>query len=146
LASKAATLVALAEPRRTATLLALARHLDAVAVDDALDLFALLMATRLINPARAAANADRLASLPRLEWASRTLALVNREVLAALDAAAESGTGLDAAAVWAVIEKIAPREEIAGAVDTVTELVPDEDANRGTAPRRRKAHLPVSGQ
>ena len=135
LASKAATLETLAEPRRTATLLALARHLDAVAVDDALDLFALLMATRLINPARAAANTDRLMSLPRLERASRTLALVNREVMAALDAAAESGTGLDAAAVWAVIEKIAPREQITGAVATVTELVPDDDANSDVAVR-----------
>jgi hypothetical protein len=52
LVSKASTLAALAEPRRTATLLAMARHLDAAAIDDALDLFALLMAAKLINPAR----------------------------------------------------------------------------------------------
>jgi len=51
------------------------RHLDAVAIDDALDLFALLMATRLINPARSASAAERLASLPRLERASRLLAV-----------------------------------------------------------------------
>lgn len=135
LASKAATLEALAEPRRTATLLALARHLDAVAADDALDLFALLMATRLINPARAAANTDRLASLPRLEQASRTLALVNRALVSALDAVAESGAGLDVAALWAVIEKIAPREQITGALDTVTALVPDGDTGADVAVR-----------
>src|SRR5664280_2801474 len=52
LASTATALLGLAEPRRTATLLAMTRLLDAAAIDDALDLFALLMATRLINPAR----------------------------------------------------------------------------------------------
>jgi len=67
LVSKAPTLLALAEPRRTATLLAMSRHLDAVAIDDALDLFALLMATKLINPARRASATERLAALPRLE-------------------------------------------------------------------------------
>jgi len=59
LASSATTLHGLAEPRRTATLLAMARHLDAVAIDDALDLFTLLMTTRLINPSRTASNNAR---------------------------------------------------------------------------------------
>src|SRR5664280_2943814 len=97
LASKAPILAALAEPRRTATLLAITRHLDAVAIDDALDLFALLMATKLINPARRASAAQRLASLPRLERASRTLAVVNRELFTALDAGA-TGAAVDVAA------------------------------------------------
>ncbi len=126
LASKAATLELLAEPRRTATLLALTRHLDASAVDDVLDLFSLLMATRVINPRKAASNADRLSWLPRLERASRTLALVNRELLAAMDEAALSGSGLNVAELWNLLEKIAPRGKIAEAVTTVTELVPDD--------------------
>src|SRR5450759_2505734 len=105
-------LAALAEPRRTATLLAITRHLDAVAIDDALDLFALLMATKLINPARRAWAAEGLASLPRLERASRTLAVVNRELFTALDAAA-TGAAVDVAAVWAAIERVAPRAQIA---------------------------------
>jgi len=50
LASKAPTLEGLAEPRRTATPLAVARHLDAVATDDALDLFALLMHRGVDHP------------------------------------------------------------------------------------------------
>ena len=138
LASKAPILAALAEPRRTATLLAITRHLDAVAIDDALDLFALLMATKLINPARRASAAERLASLPRLERASRTLAVVNRELFTALDAAA-TGAAVDVAAVWAAIERVAPRAQIAGALATVEELVPDDDgsaeaANPGTLP------------
>ena len=77
------------------TLLAMTRHLDAAAIDDALDLFALLMATRLINPARAGSNTERLASLPRLERASRTLALAHRALLAALDGADAKDLGRD---------------------------------------------------
>jgi len=52
LTAKAPAIRELAEPRRTATLLAAARRLEAAAVDDALDLFDLLMATRLISAAR----------------------------------------------------------------------------------------------
>ena len=134
LASKAPILAALAGPRRTATLLAITRHLDAVAIDDALDLFALLMATKLINPARRASAAERLASLPRLERASRTLAVVNRELFTALDAAA-TGAAVDVAAVWAAIERVAPRAQIAGALATVEELVPDDDGSAEAAMR-----------
>ncbi len=112
LVSSATTLHGLAEPRRTATLLAMARHLDTVAIDDALDLFALLMTTRLINPARTASNNARLASLPRLERASRTLARVGRELLHTLERA-DAGDGGDATAVWAAVETIASREQIA---------------------------------
>src|ERR1035437_8206282 len=116
LASKDPTLQALTEPRRTATLLAVARHLDAVAIDDALDLFALLMVTRLINPARTASATERLATLPRLERASRMLAMAHRELFRTLDAAAaEDGAGLDVAAIWSVLEQIGSRQQLAGA-------------------------------
>jgi hypothetical protein len=123
LSSKAPILGALAEPRRTATLVATTRHLDAAAVDDALDLFALLMATKLVNPARTASNTQRLASLPRLERASRMLARANRQLLATLE---NTKGGVDVAAVWAALERIAPRTGLSGAIDTVEELVPDE--------------------
>lgn len=134
LASKAPILSGLAEPRRTATLLAMTRHLDAVAIDDALDLFALLMATKLINPARRASAAERLVSLPRLERASRTLAVANRELFTALDAAA-TGAAVDVAAVCAAIERVAPRAQITGALATVEELVPDDDGSVEAAMR-----------
>jgi TnpA family transposase len=133
--SKAPTLQELAEPRRTATLLAMARHLDAVAIDDALDLFALLMATRLINPARAASATERLASLPRLERASRMLAVAHRELFKTLDAAAQVETGLDVAAIWAVLEQVASREQLADAVGVVEELVPADDGSAESAMR-----------
>jgi hypothetical protein len=59
--SKAPALARLHEPRKTATLLAVTRSLEAEAIDDALDLFALLMATKLISPARRKSGSDRLA-------------------------------------------------------------------------------------
>jgi len=135
LASKATALQELAEPRRTATLLAMTRHLDAVAIDDALDLFALLMATRLINPARTASATERLASLPRLERASRLLAVAHRELFQALDTAAQAGTGLDAPAIWAVLEQVGTREALARAAAVVEELVPEDDGTAESAMR-----------
>jgi hypothetical protein len=63
LGSKAMTLQRTAEPKRTALMTAVMRSLEAAALDDALDLFALLMATRLFSPARRASDRDRLAML-----------------------------------------------------------------------------------
>jgi hypothetical protein len=63
LGSKASALARLGEPKRTATLVAVVRHLEAAAVDDTLDLLALLMATRLFSPARRASAGQRLAML-----------------------------------------------------------------------------------
>jgi TnpA family transposase len=126
MAAKAPHLARMPEPRKTATLLATARQLEAAAVDDALDLFDSLMATRLISPARRATDKARLAAMPRLEKASATLVAVARTVLELLDAA----TGpVDVTQVWAAVERAAgSRAEVAGAVATVTELVPDEDS------------------
>ena len=61
------------EARRTAPLLATTRALQVTAVDDALDLFAVLIATKLIGAAERASVQDRLRSLPRLRQASATL-------------------------------------------------------------------------
>ncbi|SQD97365.1 hypothetical protein FMEAI12_4020094 [Parafrankia sp. Ea1.12] len=145
LASKAPSLAELAEPRRTATLLAVSRHLDAVAVDDALDLFALLMATKLINPSRQASNAERLGWLPRLERASRVLALAGRALVDVLDAAATRGRNVDVAAAWAAVEAVAPRERVAGAIAVVEELVPDGDSRMRLAVERLEAlEIPAS--
>lgn len=56
--SKAQTIVRASEPRRTALLTAVVRQLEAQAVDDTLDLFAVLMANRLINPVRRASDRE----------------------------------------------------------------------------------------
>jgi hypothetical protein len=73
---------------------AAARQLEASAVDAALDLFDLLMATRLIAPARRASERDRLAALPRLERASVILAGAVTALLDVLAAAAADAVGV----------------------------------------------------
>jgi len=84
LASKMATIERAPEPRRTALVTAVVRSLQAAAIDDALDLFSLLMATRLISPARRSSDRERLVMLPHLEKASRTLARAARVLVAQL--------------------------------------------------------------
>ena len=90
LATKAPTLRGLTDPRRTATLLAAARALEVSAVDDVLDLSALLMATRLLAWAERESNKQRQRDMPRLARASVTLAKVARVLLAAGDQAASA--------------------------------------------------------
>jgi hypothetical protein len=104
MASKVPLLKELAEPRRTATLLMTARHLEAAAVDDALDLFDSLMATRLIGPARRATDKARLAAMPKLEKASSTLVAVTKVML---ELFAQVDGVLDIASARAAIEEVA---------------------------------------
>ncbi|MGW2444497.1 hypothetical protein [Streptomyces sp. NPDC001675] len=60
----APTLRWLAEPRRTATVLATMRHLEGASVDDALTLFDVLMATKLLARAERAAIKEEMKGLP----------------------------------------------------------------------------------
>ena len=126
--AKAQSLRRLAEPRRTATMVATVAALEADAVDDALDLFDLLMSLKVLGPAKRAAQVALLGKMPELERASRVLARVGDAVLGVLDGAGEH---VDVGAVWAAIEKVAPRERIAGAVAKVDELVPDDSGADG---------------
>ena len=104
LASKAPTLRGLADPRRTATLLATARSLEVSAVDDVLDLFALLMATKLLAWAERESNKQRQRDMPRLARASVTLAKAARVLLES------GGQAVSAAQLWAEIERVASRD------------------------------------
>ena len=125
LTTKAPALRELVEPRRTATLLGAARHLEAAAVDDALDLFDVLMATRLLSTARRIAMSERLEAMPRLERASCTLSNATRAWFATLDAADEDGV-IEVRVAWAAIEAVASRESVVEAADVVDELIPDD--------------------
>jgi hypothetical protein len=71
LSAHAPTLRRLAEPRRTATVLATVRHLESAAVDDALTLFDVLMATKLLARAERADNKAKLRETPRAPTARR---------------------------------------------------------------------------
>ncbi|MER5321695.1 DUF4158 domain-containing protein [Streptosporangium roseum] len=127
--SKAPLLARLHEPRKTATMLAVTRSLEAEAIDDALDLFALLMASRLISPARRKSSGDRLSMLPKLEKASRLLSRAGRVLVEQLDLVAEAGADLDPAALWTAVtaEAGASKEQVLAALEQVDELVPDDD-------------------
>jgi hypothetical protein len=129
LGTKAPTLRGLTEPRRTATLLAATRSLEVSAVDDVLDLFTLLMATKLLAWAERESNKQRQRDMPRLARASVTLAKAARVLLAA-DVQAVTATEL-----WAAVEQVASRDKVASAIEAVEELAPfgeddDDDVDR----------------
>lgn len=81
LGSKAPILERAREPRRTALLASVVRHLEASAIDDALDVFVLLMQVKLLNVAKRATDKEWLASRPRLAKASRIASTSRSTVL-----------------------------------------------------------------
>lgn len=115
------------------------RQLEAQAVDDALDLFAVLMANRLISPARRASDRERLAMLPQLEKAARVLAKASKILTEELDLVAEHDADLDVAALWAAVEEAVPRTAVSSAVATVEALVPEDDGSAEAAMREKLA-------
>lgn len=129
LATKAPALRDLTEPRKTGTLVAAARALEVSAVDDVLDLFALLMATKLLAWAEREPNKQRQRDMPRLARAPVTLAKAARVLLAAGD------QPVSATELWAEIERVVSRDKVTAAVAAVEELAPfgeddDDDADR----------------
>jgi hypothetical protein len=105
------------------------RGLEAAAIDDALDLFALWMSTRLISQERRATERERLAMLPVLEKASRTLARASRVLFSELESLEQRQATLDPTAVWAAIEKVASRAAVTSALNTVEELVAQDEGS-----------------
>jgi TnpA family transposase len=112
--------------RQVATLLATARQLEGVSVDDALLLFDLLMSTVLLSRATQAADKEKLRNLPRLRVAAARLAAAWTIVM---DAPPVQGSG-GAEQVTTVpevldqVEQVVSREQLAAAVETVLELLP----------------------
>lgn len=101
------------------------RSLEAEAIDDALDLFA-LMATRLISAARRKSTGERLASGWRCcpSW-RRPPSCCHRRAGSwweQLDLVAEVNADPDVAALWT-----ASKEQVLAALESVEELVPEDD-------------------
>ncbi|WP_329082154.1 hypothetical protein [Streptomyces niveus] len=119
LGSKAALLERASEPKRTAMLTAVMRHLEAKAIDEALDLFQGLMASRLLNTAKRKTEKERLSTMPQLEKASRLVARAWEVLAGELEAAEEHGTDMDVGALWAALEEVAPRAAVMTAAATV---------------------------
>jgi hypothetical protein len=94
LGSKAPILERTPEPKRTALLTSVVRHLEASAIDDALDLFSVLIQVKLISAARRATDRYWVAARGRMAKASRMLDGVFR-LWSELDLVAESGADLE---------------------------------------------------
>jgi hypothetical protein len=139
LASKAASIERAPDPRKTALMTAVVRSLEAAAIDDALDLFALLMATRVISPSRRASDKERLAMLPQLEKASRTLARASKVLIEEMERVESARADLDVAALWAAVEEVATRAQVSTAVTLIHALVPEDDGSAEAALRDQLA-------
>lgn len=135
LGTKAPKLERTPEPKRTAMLTAVMRHLEAKAIDDALDLFEILMATRLISTAKRSTDKQRLSTLPQLEKAARITARVSKVVIEELELIEQTGCDVDVAALWRALEEVAPRAALSSAAATVVSLVPEDDDTTETALR-----------
>ncbi|MFF8382536.1 Tn3 family transposase [Streptomyces kanasensis] len=135
LGSKAALLERASEPKRTAMLTAVMRHLEAKAIDEALDLFQVLMATRLLSTAKRKTEKERLSTMPQLEKASRLVARAWEVLAGELEAVEEHGTDMDVAALWAALEEVAPRAAVMTAAATVVSLVPEDEGSAEVAMR-----------
>ncbi|MEV0704588.1 hypothetical protein AB0I53_42640 [Saccharopolyspora sp. NPDC050389] len=128
------------DSRRLATLLAVV-YLQTRAVDDALDLLDVLISSKLLARAERESAKEKLRTLPKLGKASAKLAAafgVLWEVTGAHDdlaeQAAEAGDVVEPVSlgqVWAEIEAVVPRSELAEALVAVVELAgpPDSDAD-----------------
>lgn len=137
LTGDAFTLRRLPAVRRSVTLLATARTLRSNAIDDASDLFAVLMASKLLGPVERASVAERLRSLPQLAKASATLAIVARVLLEFAESGeAESDRILDPALAWSRLQAVVNRDQVAAAVATVEEFFPDEGDDAAAGQRQ----------
>jgi len=128
------------EQRKLATLLATVVHLTTRSVDDALDLLDLLIATRLLARAERESAREKLRTLPRVERASAALAEAVRVLIKATVDQIDADTGEVVALgltsvdeVWARIEAVVPRRELASAVAAIAELTPPADSDADEA-------------
>ncbi|MGB0091556.1 MAG: Tn3 family transposase [Solirubrobacteraceae bacterium] len=124
LSAKAPALRELSPKRRAATLLATIRQLEIDSVDDALDLFDLLMATKLLARAERQSDKAKLKSLPALR---RAAAKIARALGVLLEIPENTGETVSLAEAWDRIEQTVPRDELTGALEELEKLIPDQD-------------------
>jgi hypothetical protein len=110
---------------RLATLLSTVVHLESKAIDDALELLDLLMATELLGKAERDSDKDKVRRHPRLARASAKLAAA----VEVLFEVTEYGTEITLEQLWEGIEAVISRRELRAAVEAVTDMVPPPDAD-----------------
>jgi len=115
----------LGERRHIATVLAAVRQLEIDAVDDALDLFDLLIATKLLARAEKLGNKAKLKTLPTLRrWAVK----ITAAAAVLLDMPPASGEQMiSLAQAWEEIERVIPREELTAAALRRRTLAPSHE-------------------
>ncbi|MCX4404351.1 hypothetical protein OG840_22300 [Streptomyces sp. NBC_01764] len=128
------------DSRRLATLLATAVYLTSRAVDDALDLLEVLIATRLLARAERETAKQKLKTLPRMERAEIRLATAFRVVFDTTSEQVDTESGeisppevATLTAMWERIEEVVPREELAAAIAALFELAPPIDSDADEA-------------
>ncbi|WSK00366.1 hypothetical protein OG395_49620 [Streptomyces sp. NBC_01320] len=134
------------DSRRLATLLATAVYLTTRAVDDALDLLEVLIATKLLAKAERETVKEKIKTLPRVERASAKLATAFQVVFDTTSEQVDTDTGEVSGpkvesfeAMWEQIEAVVPRQELAAAMAALFELTPplDSDADEAWRASRR---------
>ena len=96
-----------------------------------LDLFTLLMATKLLASAERESNEQRQRDMPRLARASVTLAKAARVLFSPANVQAVTATEL-----WAAVEQVASRTRWLSAIEAVEELAPFGEDNDDDVDRR----------
>jgi TnpA family transposase len=136
---KATLLKRHSDARRLATLLVTAVHLTTRAVDDALDLLEVLIATKLLAKAERETAKEKMKTLPRVERAGAKLATAFQVVFDTTSEQVDTDTGEinppkveTLSAMWEQIEAVVPRSELAAAIAALFELTPplDSDADQ----------------
>lgn len=137
---KASLLRRHSDARRLATLLATTVYLTSRAVDDALDLLEVLIATKLLAKAERESAKEKLKTLPRVERASAKLATAFQVVFDTTSEQVDTDTGEIAPpkvesleGMWAAIEQVVPRHELAAAIAALFELTPPLDSDADEA-------------
>nr|WP_239009101.1 MULTISPECIES: DUF4158 domain-containing protein [Streptomyces] len=137
---KASLLRRHSDARRLAPLLATTVYLTSRAVDDALDLLEVLIATKLLARAERESAKEKLKTLPRVERASAKLATAFQVVFDTTSEQVDTDTGEIAPpkvesleGMWAAIEQVVPRNELAAAVAALFELTPPLDSDADEA-------------
>jgi hypothetical protein len=125
MAGKAPALRRHPHKRRLATLLATVVYLEAKAVDDALELFDVLMANELLARAVRESNKANLRRYPRVSRDAATCAAAVGVLLETADVSAD----LTLEAVWEAIEAVVSRAELRTAVANLTAMLPPPDAD-----------------
>ncbi|WP_329613276.1 Tn3 family transposase [Streptomyces brevispora] len=128
------------DARRLATLLATSVYLTTRAVDDALDLLEVLIATKLLARAERETVKEKIRTLPRVERASAKLATAFQVVFETTSEQVDTDTGEvtgpaveSFGAMWERIEAVVPRRELVAAVAALFELTPPLDSDADEA-------------